>query len=250
MKIIVKNLMGPDREITLSSNPTIRELRSKLVSEFKQSSWDMLEIPRMRDKHGNDLCPIYSDDSADENLVDFIRREAKKPDLVIDELCIFVRLNLGPGFYRPTKHNPKGYSAYVAQLENPESKFFKSVLGSEHKASFSDRLTEVKFSLENVPERFLDPITKEIMNNPVITSSQRTFDLSTLERLNYIDPYSRGRVTISRQNLQLRSEIETFVTQQEKFNGIKHKTLLKSLLENKDESISLEEDKLFGKFKM
>jgi hypothetical protein len=212
MKIIVKSLMGNDIEFNLDSNPKIRELRNKLSAEFKQP-WEMIEIIRMKDKAGKELCPIYSDDSSDENLVDFIRREVKNPELVVDELCVYARLNLGAGFYRPTEHNPKGRSAGVGQQENPESKFFKSVSSSEQ--SFSARLKKIEFKMENIPEKFQDPITCEIMDNPVMTSSQRTFDLNTLKRVNYVDPNSREQITVVRPNLQLRSEIEKFVTQEE-----------------------------------
>lgn len=246
MKITVKTLMGEIYEFTLDANTNIRELRTKTGTVMGGRPWDSFNIVTMQDKAGKTLCSIYSDDDADDKLVDFIRREVKNPDIQVEELTIFVVANLGLGFYRPTKHNPKGISAYANAASDSKNAFFQSVLQPDQKETFSNRLKKIGFPLENVPEKFLDPITSEVMNNPVITTSQRTFDLNILQRLNYIDPNSREPVTVSRPNLQLRSELEIFVTLQEKLNSKQHNARLDLLLENNDEKL---ENSLFGSFK-
>lgn len=215
MKIIVKTMMGYNFEFLVDSQANIRQLRTKLAEECKMA-WEKLEIIKMGDKDGNNFCPIYSDDSSDETLIDFIRKEVNKPQLVIDELHVFVRLNFGPGFYRPNQKNPKGMSVGAGLMSSPENKFLKDCASSDQSKSFSERLKKIQFDMTNVPDKFCDPVTMEIMNNPVMTSSQRTFDLDALKLLNFKDPASQQVISVSRQNLQLRSEIEEFVAQQEK----------------------------------
>lgn len=243
MKIIIKTLMCETFELIVDANTNIRELRTK-VGNVINSPWEGFNIVNMLDKDGTALCSIYCDDPADDKLVDFIRREVKKPDLQVEELTIFIVFNLGRGFYRPTKHNPQGISALAGAAES-KTAFFQSAVNPEQKESFSARLKRIGITSEDVPDHLnhlLDPITEEVMNNPVLTSNQRTFDLSSLERVNYIDPYSRQQLSKNtRPNLRLRSEIEKFVTQQEKIH-----THVQGLLVNNDEKL---ENSLFRTFK-
>lgn len=208
--------------------------------------WNSFNIVAVQDKDNKTLCSIFSDDDADDKLIDFIRRETKNPDLQVEELTIITMANLGLGFYRRTRHNPEGHSTLANAASDSKSAFFQSVLRPNQNETFRNRLKKIEFPLENVPEKFLDPITCEVMDNPVITSSQRTFCLSTLERLNYEDPNSREAITVSRPNLQLRSELELFVALQEKLNSKQHKARLDLLLENNNEKL---ENNLFGAFK-
>lgn len=210
MKILVKSYMKEDFSINLEANANIRQLRDKLAAEFKQD-WEMIEIASVKDTNDRNFGPIYSDDSSDVSIVDHVRREAADVNLVVNNLTICCRLALGAGLYRPTQFNPTIHSAGAGLVDNPENKFLKEVLTQTQPKSYNQRLMDIKFDMESIPEKFIDQITNIIMNDPIITSSQRIFDRSTIVRLNYVDPNSRQHVTISRPNLQLRAEIEQFV---------------------------------------
>ena len=215
MKIIVKMLSGENYEFILDANTNIRELRAKIATAANMPC-EMLNIANITDKNRNRLCCICIDDSADEKLIDFIRGRVNNPQLQIDELQIFVKMDLGPGQYRTTAYNPHGYSAYHGAISNPGSPFFQSANRPEQAIPFSVRLKNIGMTAANVPDHLCDPITNEIMDNPVIASNQRTFDLGTLEKLNYIDPFSHqplSRETMA--NLKIRAELEEFVSKNE-----------------------------------
>ncbi len=215
MKITVKTLSAGTYELVLDAHANIRELRTKIANAMEMP-WGSFILANLQDKDGNSLCAIFMDDPADEILVDFIRREVKKPNLQIEELTIIAVLNLGAGHYRPTKHNPRGISAYANFDLDHQNNFFRLTLQPDQKESFSARLERIGKSAADVPDHLQDPITAAVMDNPVIASNQRTFDLSSLERAKYIDPYSRQQLEeFTRPNLRLRSEIEDCVTEQE-----------------------------------
>ena len=96
------------------------------------------------------------------------------------------------GFFRRmvidrTQDNPKGCAANRRVQDTP---FTQAALGLGEGKSFSDRFDELKelyspFSLRlgsvDLPDAFVDPITQEIMNTPMIASDGRTYDKSTVE---------------------------------------------------------------------
>lgn len=214
MKIVIKSLTGASSEFTLDQNANIRELRNKISSALG-IPWEHFHISNIVDTNNNKLAAIYSDDSPDEKLVDFLRTQTKNPQLQIDELKIYVVLNMGPKHYRPTAHNPEGHSAPVAAMSNSNSAFFKSTMQPDPNNSFSERLK--KIGITSVPPDFLDPITNEFMNDPVMIGTQRTLDITTLQRSNYIDPFSKQPISKQdvRPDLQLRSQMESFVSKKE-----------------------------------
>lgn len=123
---------------------------------------------------------------------------------------MYVVLNFGRGHYRQTTYNPDGGSEHYGLWKNPGNSFFQSVLFPALEP-FSERIAKLDLT-DKVPESFLDPITCIIMDNPVIASDQITYDLSTLQKLNYISPFSKVKLSTNvTPNLALRAEMEDFI---------------------------------------
>lgn len=195
MKLVIKTLNGRNEEIAINGMPNLRELRERVASALN-TSWDRITIIIV-DKSGTRLTFVYMDDPSDLNLDDFIKSQKTIEQLNLDELTLYVTYNLGPYYYRPNKLNPHGMAAHEGhQMEQlyPTSKditlfFQNAVTNNENTKNFDEHI-------DGIPEKFLDPITNELMNNPVISSDQRTYDLTTLTKLNFISPFTKEKVRI------------------------------------------------------
>ncbi len=209
MKVKIHQLSGKTIEFDLDIDATIKQLQQKIALHVGVDVF-MICIRCIKNQNGIKLLnAIYHDDPFDENLIEFIKEKTSLKDvenLVITSLDIWVTLNFGPGHYRPTQQNPKGVSALVGIMENSDNTFFQSVFSSKNSTTLSSKLKD-----RNVPEHFLDPITFEIMNTPVIASDLRTYDLTTLEMLKFISPFTREPLSGTiKHNLALRSEMENY----------------------------------------
>ena len=99
-------------------------------------------------------------------------------------------------------------------VQEKQSAFFKSIEKTSESKSFSARLKEIDFS-GSIPDLFLDPITSELMNIPMLTSDTRTYDAKTIEDLKKISPFTRKPFTCIENNLLLHAQIEDFVSEEE-----------------------------------
>lgn len=219
MKATVYRLIGDGVEIELSKRPNLRELISK-VSNALDLPLQMLNINNLA-VGDEGLCAVYTDDSPDEDLIEFIKKHAGRELSESDELKVYVVLNLGPGHYRPTAQNPHGRAAYCGLVDNPSSPFFREAMGitvDNDEGSFSERATRISFN--DFPEDCLDPVFSTLMDNPVIASDGRTYDAKTLKELKS-SPFTReplGHTTLM--NLRLRSKIEDILSKAESGNSL------------------------------
>jgi len=122
---------------------------------------------------------------------------------------------------------------FFRQSDYPEMPFEK-----ENKiipaANIEQRLKAINFNMDDLPEEFFDPITFEIMNNPMITytrltrkdgSEQKTphiYDATTLLSLKGICPENRQPFCEIKVNTELKKKMLDFVkTQEDKKCGTK-----------------------------
>lgn len=212
MRIVVRQLLGKPFEFDLDTSANLRELQQKIARTLGYDV-QMICICNVKNQDGVHLLnAIFHDDPADENLLEFIKSQITNPEINITELTIFIKFNLGAGHYRRTRQNPQGISAGCGLISNPASQFFQSALIPDLTESFSEQISRLDLE-DEVPESFLDPVTFKIMDIPVIASDQRTYDLKTLQNMNFISPFSRQQLSRSTQhNLALRAEMEDFIS--------------------------------------
>jgi hypothetical protein len=191
--------------IEITTEDTVVAVKRKMVRAL-ESTLLAFHVPAIRDAHGNYLHSLYLDDPPDKNFIDLIRGGREAFDLDLSALTFHVTF-FSPLGYRPTQHNPNGYHANLRLQNTP---FIRAALG-ESKA-FSIRFAELQERTGSVdlPDAFVDPITDNFMNTPMLASDGRIYDKSTVERLP-VSPYDRKRFDTVH-NLLLRSEIEDFLT--------------------------------------
>lgn len=134
---------------------------------------------------------------------------------------------------------------------------------------FEHRLKLINIPDENIPEKFFDPISLQVMEDPVVTTDFRSYDRVTYEQLPEPKngPFDRQKnFQIVCENEKLKNEIDTFVLKKEqehkeyeskkdKFHQIpdlKQSQLIKNFGLNrvdsdKKPSITKEENKLYLK---
>jgi len=98
----------------------------------------------------------------------------------------------------------------------------------EEQNPFEKRLNDAKFSLDDIPEEFIDPISYRIMADPIVATTscknnkgetittRHFYDKSTYEKLKGICPENRLKFLSCKPDNALKSQIENFVKQQEK----------------------------------
>lgn len=243
------SLIGGNKfhEVHLDAAANIRELRNAIVKIINRP-WDSLDIILIinyKSKETKDLqrkgVKIFLDTPPEITLSDFMK-ENIDTELNIEEIGeVNCWINFFPSPERslkPTKHNPRGFDADMGMDYTP-SRFFQLIRQPEEKKRFSARLQKIGFPEADIPERFQDPATCKIMEDPVIVpDSQHVLDKSTIENYGNKNPFSKKPVDFTLEALSIRSEIEEFVTRKE---------LIYSLLEDSNETI---ENQLFGSFKL
>lgn len=210
MKVVAYSLSGKSVQFDLDAGVNLRELQSKVAKGLGYNDIYTICITNVKNQDNVQLLNgIFHDDSGDENLFDFIKNKTTHPEAEINELKIYVMQNLGAGHYRPTRQNPQGINSTCGLISNPDSKFFQSAVNSGAGESYSEQIERLGLT-DQVPNSFLDPITTEIMDKPVMATDQRTYNLKTLASMNFVSPFSKQKVTY-RDNLALRAEIEDFI---------------------------------------
>lgn len=102
-------------------------------------------------------------------------------------------------------------NARCGLISRPESRFFQSCAIPDLDEPYSSQIKNLGL-IDEVPDFFLDPITLEIMDKPMVASDQRTYDAKTLVSMKFISPFTKEKLTRFNDNLSLRSEIENFIT--------------------------------------
>lgn len=236
MKITIKLINGKSKEVIFNSMPNIRELRNAVSNSFGLK-WHEFTII-ISDKNKKSIGSIYKDDPSDMDFDKFITSTLNKniETLELDEITFCINLHLGPSQqHRPCAQNPRGFPMYYEIRQDKilrntvmDNNFFLYVHGTSEKKTFKERIKILQLSDESIPEEFLDPISFEIMNRPIIASDQRSYDESTLETLNYISPFSKEKIRSVGYNLSLFSKIENFITEKENHAAIKTMYLIRN----------------------
>lgn len=224
MKIHVKFLTDTSREIEIPEEATIQELRIHIAKlgiilsplDQKNLGEAVLFIGTIRftDKYKNQ-CSLYKDDHGDMELRSFFKKN--NSSLELTELTAGVVLDLGHGnCCRPTKLNPTGLSGNTVLLykDRYNSTFFQAIHAPITQKTYSERLKDINFQ-GDIPERFLDEISFELMDQPMLTSDLHTYDLKTIKDLNHVSPVTNEPFRRVEHHMLLRFEIEEFLYEQE-----------------------------------
>lgn len=103
---------------------------------------------------------------------------------------------------------------------------------SEECNEFEKRLNNAKFSLDDIPEEFIDPISYRIMIDPVVATTScknkkgesvvtsHFYDKSTYDQLKGVCPENRLKFLSCHPARSLKSKIESFVKQKEKKENV------------------------------
>ena len=197
----------PPHELTLDNTVTIRELLNHL-KDITQTSLDNTTIRNIEDKNGQSLCNIYANDPLDENLLIFIRKQIGNMVCDLSEIKVLAMNNPAPGYNRPTERNPNGYDRHFFQDTRDQS--------------YSARFRNLGINNSDLPDEFFDPITTQVMDNPVIASDLHTYDASTLRNLNFISPYTHLPLEQTTEPDQsLRARMERFLSEKESSFSLK-----------------------------
>ena len=113
---------------------------------------------------------------------------------------------------------------YVPHYSNVEAEPINIV--SEN--AIEKRLTKIGYNTDQLPEKFIDPISCTVMSKPILafttiinsegkeSMTPHVYDEVTFKKLNGICPENRQYFTEFKEHLELKSEIESFVKEQEK----------------------------------
>jgi hypothetical protein len=225
MRMRVKSTTGKECVIEFDQHSNIREIKTKMARSFfpKEEGKETRDyIPLIReillsDKSRN-ICTLYIDDDADMTIADFLKMEFNHPHYVVGDLDAIVYHDVSFENHRRTLYNPKGEvpERNILGTALAEMPFWQSWFNPQEFESFSERLQNINYSFENIPNKYLDPITMVVMEKPYITTEEETYDVSTLIKINYQHPVTRRPIHIKCANIRLRAELEDFVVAQEK----------------------------------
>jgi hypothetical protein len=112
-----------------------------------------------------------------------------------------------------TSSNPKGARLYAFSTEDKQGRLFKSVQDPHQGMSFRQRLEIINYG-GDIPNEYLDPVTQELMNNPIVANDGHIYDLDTFKRLK-TSPFTREPLRMRDHALGLWHKIDKFVSQHE-----------------------------------
>jgi hypothetical protein len=212
IRVSIKEFMGRNKEIVFDSMPNIREFEVKIGREYGWK-WNEMKIMNIfalnRSGERIKLGSIYHDDAGEQNLDDFIKAQGHL-DVSLDNITVYIMQRIIGDFFRPTIFTPKDGAPACPAVK---LKAYEDALATRSGETFKEQFAALGIPDDKIPEKFLDPITMIIMNKPVIASDGRTYDESTLERLDYISPYTKEKlINPPMPNMLLRAEMTIFIS--------------------------------------
>lgn len=159
------------------------------------------------------------------------------PKQLLTQVCnVYLHLAVSPAFALAVAHDGRSYRPEIftkaaAILERQilasadEIARFRSFAAAVREAASTE--SSMDEMLGDIPDEYLDPITQELMKDPVILPSSKTVcDRSTITRhllSDQTDPFNRSFLTIDMldgaSNTQLKQEIEAFVATRRSASG-------------------------------
>jgi len=217
MRITVKFLGKNEQIIELPKTSSLREVQSRIAEEF-DCKWYQMRITNIYflDHVGIEnpsrSVHLFYDDDPELSFVEFITQQGFPNARLDGDVTVHALYRLQANHLRantfPT-HPDRSFSLPGGANLTLFKAFCTSSYSSE---TFAEKIAALNIPNE-IPTNFLDPITNEIMNTPVIANDNRTYDLETLNRLNWKSPFSRDPIyeQYTFPNLSLRAAILRFI---------------------------------------
>jgi hypothetical protein len=195
MKLNIKTSSGFKDELTFEdADPTLRGIRGA-IAEALDIPW--YQLHPVINLENNLKIGIKLDSDPSETLSEFIRRR-EGISINLDEVVrCSCSIYCSPGNRCETSYfNPLGvglggmqavqakqFSYLESVLPNKDQQEFVQNLVNEHglnQRNYASRFAALNLESSSIPESFRDPITKQIMNAPVVYFNQCIYDLSTV----------------------------------------------------------------------
>ncbi|MGD9592072.1 MAG: U-box domain-containing protein [Candidatus Berkiella sp.] len=124
------------------------------------------------------------------------------------------------------------YAHYTPALLNYRQDIQSNVSNQPVENANEIRLKKIGFNLDNIPEEFIDPITMEVMNKPILAYTKfknssgeeqltrHIYDEQTYKKFNGKCPENRLLFIESKVDDELKAKIEKFVQEQENLASV------------------------------